>query len=58
VWAVKAPLPPADRSGRVADCRLELPMAGLSPGLYLLTVEVTAGARTVRRDLRFSVRGH
>jgi hypothetical protein len=58
VWAVKAPLPPADRSSRAADCRLELPMAGLSPGPYLLTVEVAAGARTVRRDLRFSVRSH
>jgi VWFA-related protein len=40
-----------------ADFTYELPIASLTPGHYLLTVEVRLDRRTaVRRDVRFSVR--
>jgi VWFA-related protein len=49
---------PADRFSTVrsADYRLAPPLAPLTPGLYLLTLEAKLGNRTVRRDLRFTMR--
>jgi VWFA-related protein len=41
---------------RSAAYQLDLPLARLAPGEYLLTVEAKRGARTVRRDVRFIVR--
>ena len=38
------------------DLRLDVPLASLPPGAYVLTIDVQAGASTVRRDLRFHVR--
>ena len=40
---------------RTADYQLPLPIARLAPGPYLLTIEASAGGRSVRRDLRFIV---
>lgn len=47
----------ADRftSARSADIRIELPVARLPAGAYLLTVEAGSGAATVRRDSRFQI---
>lgn len=39
-----------------ADYTCELPLRTLRTGAYLLTIEVTLGSITSRRDLRFSVR--
>jgi hypothetical protein len=41
---------------RQADCRLDLPLGTLADGEYLLMLEVTTGAASARRTLRFSVR--
>jgi VWFA-related protein len=42
---------------RGAEVRLDLPLERLAPGEYLLTIEVTRGAKeTARRDVRFAVR--
>ena len=41
---------------RQADCKFTLPVSTLAPGEYLLTVEIAQGAKTVRRNLRFSVK--
>ena len=38
-----------------ADYRVQLPIASLAPGPYLLTVEANAGRTTLRRDVRFMV---
>jgi VWFA-related protein len=38
------------------DYRYVLPLAGLEPGEYLLTVEATLGKTTARRDVRFTVK--
>jgi hypothetical protein len=49
----------ADRSSttRSADYLLDLPLADLGSGQYLLTIEATCGGKeTPRRDVRFSVR--
>jgi hypothetical protein len=48
----------ADRftGNRSADYRLELPVARLEAGEYLLTIEATQGDRTARRGVRFTVR--
>jgi hypothetical protein len=43
-------------AARAMDYRYELPTARLAPGQYLLTVEVTLGKVTSRREVRFSVR--
>ena len=43
-------------SARSADDRFEVPLAQLTPGPHLLTVEATLGKTTVRRDVRFDVR--
>jgi len=40
-----------------AEVRLDLPLDRATPGLYLLTIEATGGAKeTARRDVRFTVR--
>ena len=41
---------------RSADYTYDLPVSTLSPGAYLLTIEVRFGAMASRRDVRFSVR--
>ncbi len=41
---------------RSADYTYELPLATLTPGAYLLTIEGRLGSITVRRDVRFSRR--
>ncbi len=41
---------------RAMDLSLEVPVARLSPGPYLLTVEARHGNETARRDVRFEVR--
>jgi hypothetical protein len=38
---------------RAADYAVDLPVATLAPGDYLLTIEATAGTHRVSRDLRF-----
>ena len=40
---------------RSADYQLQLPIAQLAPGPYVLTVEADAAGRSLRRDLRFVV---
>lgn len=40
---------------RAADYYLDLPVANLKPGPYLLTLEATMGMRRERRDVRFTV---
>ena len=42
-------------AARSADYTYELPLATLTPGHYLLTIESRLGALTVRRDVRFLV---
>jgi VWFA-related protein len=39
-----------------ADYRLDLPISTLTPGRYLFTLEATAGARTIARQVRFAVK--
>jgi hypothetical protein len=39
-----------------AELRLDVPLAALPTGAYVLTVEGHAGAASVRRDVRFHVR--
>jgi hypothetical protein len=48
----------ADRfaKGRAADYFVEVPIARLSSGPHLLTVEANTGGKTARRDVRFEVR--
>lgn len=41
---------------RQADYWLRLPLSTLKPGEYWLSIEAAMGKRTVRRDMRFSVR--
>ncbi len=42
--------------GRAADYRIELPLARLRTGPYLLTVEAARPGARVRREIRFAVR--
>jgi VWFA-related protein len=42
--------------GRAADYFVEVPIARLSRGPHLLTVEANTGGKTARRDVRFEVR--
>jgi hypothetical protein len=42
-------------STHATDLQIEVPMKDLPTGAYLLTIETTAGANTVRRDSRFTV---
>jgi hypothetical protein len=48
----------ADRftPNRSADFRLELPLARLERGEYLLTIEASLGQNIARRGVRFTVR--
>ena len=41
---------------RTADYVVDLPLADLERGAYLLTMEMKAGPSIVRRDLRFVVK--
>lgn len=41
---------------RVAEFQTDLPLSGLKPGLYLLSLTATADGRSTRRDVRFRVR--
>ena len=41
---------------RTADVKYQVPLKTLAPGNYLLTIEATLGATTVRRDVRFRVK--
>jgi hypothetical protein len=45
----------ASKDGRAADVRVELPLARLAAGAYLLTIDTGSGATAQRRDIRFSV---
>jgi hypothetical protein len=49
---------PTDASGsdRAEDCRIDLPLAQLGAGQYLLTLEAEAGPHRARRHVRFEVR--
>jgi VWFA-related protein len=57
---VQPPQPAADKFAnlalRSADVKYAIPMAKLSPGPHLLTMETTLGATTIRRDVRFEVK--
>jgi hypothetical protein len=48
-------LAPEKFAGRQADYGWMLPISGLVPGDYLLTLAATQGSKTIRRDVRFSV---
>jgi hypothetical protein len=39
-----------------ADSQVEVPIAGLPPGPYLLTIEAAAGDKRLTRDVRFVIR--
>jgi Ca-activated chloride channel family protein len=41
---------------RGADHRFALPLGALTPGEYVLTIEVTLGKDSARRDVRFTIR--
>ena len=41
-------------AARLAEYQFQLPLDLLAPGSYLLRIEVAAGDRTTRRDIRFS----
>ncbi len=48
----------ADRfaASRTADYQLDLRVADLTPGDYLLSIEATSGKKSQRRNVRFSIR--
>jgi hypothetical protein len=46
----------ANMSLRSADLKYPIPMAKLTPGPHLLTIEATLGSTTIRRDVRFEVK--
>jgi VWFA-related protein len=58
--AVATPAPTPDKSAnpslRSADVTFQIPMAILTAGPHLLTMEATLGATSIRRDIRFEVR--
>ena len=43
-------------SGRSADYRIDLPVADLLPGQYLLTIEARKAQASARRDVRFIIK--
>jgi hypothetical protein len=45
-----------DAGTRSSDYRLEIPVATLAPGQYLLALEATIDAVTARRYVRFTIR--
>ena len=49
-------LAPDKFSGGQADYEWRLPVSGLAPGEYLLTMAAAGGGQTVRREVRFSLR--
>jgi hypothetical protein len=48
--------PEGSNGVRTVDYAIDLPLADLEPGPYLLTIEAKAGPASARRDLRFSVK--
>jgi VWFA-related protein len=56
VFARTDDLADAAFSGGAADYHVEIPLAQLVPGQYLLTVEATAADKRLTRDVRFAVR--
>jgi len=54
--AVETIAPAQFDASRAADHRFNLPLADLSKGQHLLTIQATAGKVTARRDVRFVVR--
>jgi hypothetical protein len=58
VSRTREPLAPDRFAGdhRGADYGFELPLSRLQPGRYLLTVEVSRGGRSARRDIPFDIR--
>ena len=46
---------PAPVGPYTADVRLDLPVYTFSPGPYVLTIEVTSGRQSARRDVRFQM---
>jgi VWFA-related protein len=48
--------PTAFTVSRESDVRVDLPLERFTPGQYLLTCEASAGGRTARRDIRFTMR--
>ena len=42
--------------GRAADYRFGIPISRLTPGAYLLTLDVFVGGETVRRSVQFTVK--
>ena len=48
--------PAAFAAARSADYRLDLPLADLEPGRYLLTIEANAGKLSARRDVRLAIK--
>ena len=46
---------PARRGSLGADYRFEVPVVGLEPGEYLLSVDVAAGDRKAQRTIRFTM---
>jgi VWFA-related protein len=48
--------PAAFNAERQADYKLDLPLARLTDGAYLLTLEASTGSTSTRRNLRFTVR--
>ena len=46
---------PAPVGPYTADVRLDLPVYTFSPGAYVLTIEVTSGRQSARRDVRFQM---
>jgi len=53
-WSAPLDGPP-NRTAHGADYDFDVPVAGLARGEYLLSVDVEAGDRTVRRAVRFTV---
>jgi hypothetical protein len=41
---------------RSADYQIDLPLARLAPGEYLLTINATLGKHEAKRDVRFAVK--
>ena len=47
--------PKAGSDPKTVDHRIDLPVEDLTPGEYLVTVEVSAGNDRARRDVRFRI---
>jgi hypothetical protein len=53
---VPVELDPSRFASRAAEDTFNLPLHGLSPGQYLLTIDAAAGAHIARRDVPFAVK--